>query len=208
MRPASRDIAEDWAVADWGVEDWAVGDGERDWSVVRAYVLRIGAAIREGRRLTRKRANLSRMAGVRGIEMADIRQVTDRFAVAPQIALEDFALLASAGFRHVINNRPDGESPDQPSSAEAEAAARKAGLTYVYAPFVGQPTLDAVKAAGAADGKGKTLAYCRSGTRSVTAWALAQAGLGEEAQFIIESAAEVGYNLAPMMGSLRRLGAK
>lgn len=140
--------------------------------------------------------------------MADIKQVTDRFSVAPQITLEDFAALYSAGFRHVINNRPDDESPDQPSSAEAEAAAKKAGLTYVHAPFVGQPTLDAVKAAGAADGKGKTLAYCRSGTRSVTAWAIAQAGFGEEAAYIIEAAAEAGYNLAPMIGSLRQLGAK
>jgi uncharacterized protein (TIGR01244 family) len=140
--------------------------------------------------------------------MADIRQVTDRFAVAPQIALEDFAALASAGYRHVINNRPDGESPDQPGSAQMEAAARAAGLTYVHAPFVGQPTLEAVKAAGAADGKGKTLAFCRSGTRSVTAWAIAQAGFGEEAAYIIEAAAEAGYNLAPMIGSLRKLGAK
>ena len=194
MRPASRDK---------GVED-----GERDWSVVRGYVLRMGAAIRGGQRLTRKRANLSRITGTKGTEMADIRHVTDRFSVAPQIALEDFADLARAGFRHVINNRPDGESPDQPGSAEMEAAARKAGLTYVHAPFVGQPTMDAVKAARAADGMGKTLAFCRSGTRSVTAWAVAQAGFGEEAAYILESAAEAGYNLAPMVGTLRNLGAK
>lgn len=140
--------------------------------------------------------------------MADIKQVTDRFAVAPQITLEDFAALASAGYRHVINNRPDGESPDQPKSAEVEAAAKHAGLTYAYAPFVGQPTLEAVKAVGAADGMGKTLAYCRSGTRSVTAWAVAQAGHGEEAAYILEAAAEAGYNLAPMIGTLRQLGAK
>jgi len=140
--------------------------------------------------------------------MADIRQVTDRFSVAPQITLEDFADLARAGYRHVINNRPDGESPDQPSSAESAEAARKAGLSYVHAPFVGQPTLDAVKAVRGADGQGKTLAYCRSGTRSVTAWAVAQASAGEELQYVLECAAEAGYNLAPMAGSLRQLGAK
>ena len=85
--------------------------------------------------------------------MADIRVVTDRFSVAPQIALEDFAQLASAGYRHIINNRPDGESPDQPSSAVIEVAAKQAGLTYVHAPFVGQPTADAVKAALSASSK-------------------------------------------------------
>ena len=40
--------------------------------------------------------------------MADIRVVTDRFSVAPQIALEDFAQLASAGYRHIINTGADG----------------------------------------------------------------------------------------------------
>lgn len=136
--------------------------------------------------------------------MADIRQVTDQFAVAPQITLEDFAALADLGFRHVINNRPDGESSDQPSSAEMEAAAKSAGLTYVHAPFVGQPTSDAVREALQA--RGKTLAFCRSGTRSITAWALGQAGQGAEVQDILELAAEAGYNLGPMAGMLRQLG--
>jgi sulfide:quinone oxidoreductase len=44
--------------------------------------------------------------------MADIRQVTPNFAVAPQIEVEDFATLAALGYRTVIDNRPDGESPD------------------------------------------------------------------------------------------------
>lgn len=138
--------------------------------------------------------------------MADIRVVTERFSVAPQIDLEDFAQLAAAGYQHIINNRPDGESPDQPSSTQMEAAAKAAGLTYVHAPFVGQPTAEAVKAAQAASSR--TLAFCRSGTRSVTAWAMAQASAGEEAQAIVEMAAEAGYNLAGMSGLLQQLGAR
>ncbi len=55
---------------------------------------------------------------------------------------------------------------------------------------------------------GKTLAYCRSGTRSVTAWALAQAGDGGNAEQIIGAAGDAGYNLAPMGGMLKQLGAK
>lgn len=138
--------------------------------------------------------------------MADIRQVTERFSVAPQLELEDFADVAALGFAHIINNRPDGEAPDQPGSTQAEAAARAAGLTYAHAPFVGQPTPEAVNAVAAA--KGKTLAYCRSGTRSVTAWAFAQASGGGEADAIVGAAAEAGYNLGPMAGYLRQLGAK
>ena len=138
--------------------------------------------------------------------MVDIRVVTDRFSVAPQVALEDLAQLAAAGYRHIINNRPDNEAEDQPGSARFEAAAKEAGLTYVHAPFVGQPTAEAVKAALVASGK--TLAFCRSGTRSVTAWAMAQASEGEEAQGIVEAAADAGYNLSGMSGLLRQLGAR
>ena len=138
--------------------------------------------------------------------MADIRNVTDSFAVAPQIQLDEFPALADMGFTHIINNRPDGEDGGQPDSAEAEAAARAAGLTYVHAPFVGQPTAEAVKAAMQA--KGKTLAFCRSGTRSVTAWAYAQATEGGPTDMIVEAAANAGYNLAPAAGLLRQLGAR
>lgn len=138
--------------------------------------------------------------------MADIRNVTADFSVSPQLEPEDFAEAAALGFSHIINNRPDGEAPDQPSSAEAEAAAKAAGLTYVHAPFVGQPTPEAVTAARQA--KGKTLAYCRSGTRSVTAWAFAQAAGGGDAQQIIGAAANAGYNLAPMSAFLKQLGAR
>ena len=138
--------------------------------------------------------------------MADIRQVTEQFAVAPQVELDDFAEIAALGFTHVINNRPDGEGADQPTSAQAEAAAKAAGLSYAFAPFVGQPTPEAVKAVMAA--RGKTLAYCRSGTRSVTAWALAQANNAAPADAIVQAAADAGYNLAPMAGMLRQVGAR
>jgi uncharacterized protein (TIGR01244 family) len=136
--------------------------------------------------------------------MADIRQVSHRFAVAPQIALGDIPAISSMGYRHIINNRPDGEEPNQPTSQEIEAAARKEGMTYVHAPFVGQPPADAVKAVMAASAK--TLAYCRSGTRSITAWALAEASEGVAPEDIIDRAQEVGYNLGAMRAQLRQLG--
>ena len=138
--------------------------------------------------------------------MADIRDVTTDFSVAPQLEPEEFAEAAALGFTHIINNRPDSESPDQLNSAEAEAAAKAAGLTYVHAPFVGQPTPEAVRTA--AQAKGRTLAYCRSGTRSVTAWAMSEASQGEEAQFIVEAALDAGYNLSSMSNLLKQLGAK
>src|SRR5260221_5359356 len=61
-------------------------------------------------------------------------KLTDRVTVAPQIAAADFAALAAAGVRTVINNRPDGEELGQLSSAEAARLAAAAGLAYRHIP--------------------------------------------------------------------------
>ena len=70
---------------------------------------------------------------------ADIRTVTGSFSTAPQLAPEDMAEAAARGFALVINNRPDGEAPGQPTSAEMAAAAAAAGLDYLYVPVRGGP---------------------------------------------------------------------
>ena len=78
--------------------------------------------------------------------MTDFRRVTDQLSVAPQISTADLASAAAQGFKLVINNRPDGEDPAQPTSAEIEAAAKAAGLKYVHIPVRGGPTPDQVEA--------------------------------------------------------------
>ncbi|MEZ5938277.1 MAG: TIGR01244 family sulfur transferase [Hyphomonadaceae bacterium] len=138
----------------------------------------------------------------------DVRKVTEKFAVSPQIAPQDFDALKDQGFRYVINNRPDGEDASQMSSAEAESAARKAGLTYIYAPFQGAPTPEAVREVEAAlsQSPGPVLAYCRSGTRSITAWAIMTAKTRQEPpEKVIEIAAEAGYDLRALKDLLRNL---
>ena len=56
-------------------------------------------------------------------------------SVAPQLQAEDMRAVAAAGFRSVVNNRPDFESgAHQPTSAQLEAAARAAGLQYHHLP--------------------------------------------------------------------------
>lgn len=134
---------------------------------------------------------------------ADIRKVTDRFSVAPQIEPEDVAAAKARGFVKLINNRPDDEVPGQPTSAEMEAAARAAGLDYVHIPFAGRPTADQAEAvaseADAADGP--VLAFCRSGTRSITAWSIGQAMAGKRSPGeLIGLAAGAGYDLSPILG--------
>jgi uncharacterized protein (TIGR01244 family) len=135
--------------------------------------------------------------------MADIRRVTDEFAVAPQIAPEDVPEIARQGFVRLINNRPDGEAPGQPASAALEAAARAAGLDYVHIPFAGRPTPEQARATAEAAGSaaGPALAFCRSGTRSITAWSLGQAEAGARSRAeLVELGAGAGYDLSAALG--------
>ena len=135
--------------------------------------------------------------------MTDFRKVTDAFTVAPQIELADMAAAKAAGFVLVINNRPDGESPDQPTSAEMEAAATAAGLAYAYIPVRGGPTPEQVdqELALLADTDGPVLAYCRSGTRSIVTWSIGQAMAGSQSRGdLINLGAEAGYDLSGVLG--------
>jgi uncharacterized protein (TIGR01244 family) len=135
--------------------------------------------------------------------MPDIRSVTPDFAVAPQISPEDMAELAAAGFKRVISNRPDAEVPPALASAIMEAAAKAAGLDYVHVPIVGMPSAAAVETIFAAvqSAGGPVLAYCRSGTRSITAWAIGQAEHGgAEPQELIALGRDAGYDLSGVLG--------
>ena len=129
--------------------------------------------------------------------MADIRTVTDHFSVAPQIALDDLPAIKAAGFALVINNRPDGEIPGQPTGAAVAAAVAALDMDYLHIPVSGGPTPDQVRAmAEAVKGQnGKVLAFCRSGTRSIITWSLGQTGAMPRDE-IIRCGAAAGYDLS------------
>ena len=135
--------------------------------------------------------------------MADIRKVTDGFAVAPQIDETDLEAIAAAGYKTVMANRPDGEGGvDQPRMGSIRAKAEALGLTFVAIPFSGAPTPEILERMNAAlaEAPAPVLAYCRTGTRSITAWALTYAGQGAGDE-ISDAAADAGYDLS----SLRHL---
>jgi uncharacterized protein (TIGR01244 family) len=143
--------------------------------------------------------------------MTDIRPLSPAIAVAPQIAPEDCAAIEAAGYRLVINNRPDGEAPGQPGGVAIEAAARAAGLAYAAIPVGAEGlTLESVEACAAllAEAPGPTLLYCRSGTRSANLATLAAARLGHDIEPLIEAGATHGYQLAGLRGPAARLAPK
>ncbi|TVQ40772.1 MAG: TIGR01244 family phosphatase [Geminicoccaceae bacterium] len=137
------------------------------------------------------------------------KQLVDGFYVAGQLQREDFAAAAAEGVRTVINNRPDGEAPDQLSHADAQEAAKAAGMAYHYLPVVnGQLNIETVEALRALldEIEGPVLAYCRSGTRSTFLWAFAK-GDSLPTDDIVEAAAAAGYDLggiAPQLAAMRQ----
>ena len=54
-------------------------------------------------------------------------RLTEKVFVAGQIAPDDLTIAAREGFVAVVNNRPDGETADQPACDEMRAAAVAAG---------------------------------------------------------------------------------
>ena len=105
----------------------------------------------------------------------DLKKITEKTAVSPQITPQDMTAIKEAGFRAIICNRPDGEGVDQPSFEEIEAAAKKVGLEAAYVPVTSGKVRDEdVESFGAAlkDLPRPVLAYCRTGTRSATLWSL------------------------------------
>ena len=136
------------------------------------------------------------------------RPLADRLWVSPQIDVADVATAAGMGVTLVINNRPEGESPDQTPGDEIAAAAAAAGLDYVAIPIThagfSAPQVDAMRAA--LDGaSGGILAYCRSGTRSTLLWALAEARAGVQPEAIAEKAAAAGYDISPVRATVDML---
>ncbi len=135
--------------------------------------------------------------------------LSETVAVAPQITTGDVAAAKAAGFTGIINNRPDGEAPDQPPGAEIAAAAEAEGLAYAYIPMShGGITPDMIEAVRKALEGGKTLMFCRSGTRSTMLWGLAEAQAGKDPEALAAAARAAGYDLAPIIGVMRQLAGR
>lgn len=127
------------------------------------------------------------------------------FSVASQIMPGDMPGIVAAGFRAIVNNRPDGEGQDQPLSEAVEIAARRAGLDYAHIPVTPDrlaPDQVARLQAFVAGVDGPVLGFCGSGRRAAQLWALSQARLGRDADAVIAAAARAGFDLSPLRDRL------
>lgn len=111
--------------------------------------------------------------------LLSVNRLSDDISAAPQLRPADMAAVAAAGFRSVINNRPDFEGgPTQPTSAAIEAAAVAAGMAYAHLPVLpSAQSADEAKAMAAllVCMPHPLLMFCRSGARSVKLYTAATA---------------------------------
>lgn len=103
-------------------------------------------------------------------ESVTLQPIAPEVFAAPQLTPEAMAAVAEAGFKAVLNNRPDMEGgPDQPTSAAIKQAAQAAGLAYAHLPVQGgyqSPEEIAQCAALLKTLPRPLLMFCRSGARS------------------------------------------
>ncbi|MFE3838969.1 TIGR01244 family sulfur transferase [Pseudogemmobacter sonorensis] len=139
----------------------------------------------------------------------DIRPLTDTYAVSPQIEPSDLAAVKAAGYRVVIDNRPDAEIPDHLHAEGMRAEAEALGLVFVENPVIGGALTMAnveAQARAIAEAEGPVLAYCASGNRSSVVWALTQAGT-RPADELIALPARHGYQLEHLRPQIEALAA-
>ncbi len=130
-----------------------------------------------------------------------IRQLDEKTLVSGQIAPHEVAGLAEQGITMLVNNRPDFEEPGQPLAADIEAAAAEAGIAYRFLPIIrgiGPADVDAMQLACREAGDGKVLAFCRSGTRSALAAALAKREGGTSREEIERRLSDAGIDSGPI----------
>lgn len=126
-----------------------------------------------------------------------IVRLSDSVSVSEQISASDVAQIAAAGFKVIVNNRPDGEAPDQPSSDEIAQTALAAGLAYYHLPITAAnyPGPDVMLMGSLLDNaEHPVLAFCRTGTRSTNLWLTTRHG--DAVDDAVKHARALGYDLA------------
>jgi sulfide:quinone oxidoreductase len=137
----------------------------------------------------------------------EIKKLTDELFVSAQIVSKDLVAIREAGFSSIICNRPDGEDPDQPTFMAIETAAREHGIAAYHLPV---PTgkINEEHRDKFADLMAKiqkpALAYCRTGTRAASLWALSEST--KSIQDILATAQTAGYDLSTLASRVANSG--
>ncbi|WP_126172207.1 TIGR01244 family sulfur transferase [Altericroceibacterium xinjiangense] len=130
--------------------------------------------------------------------MNDFRKLSELVFASPQITVDDVDEAKRLGIRLIVNNRPEGEAPDQTPGHVIKTAAEKIGLDYLAIPISHTGFTESQVSSMAValrETRGPVLAYCRSGTRSTFLWSLAQAKMGADPTELTSAARQAGYDI-------------
>jgi uncharacterized protein (TIGR01244 family) len=98
--------------------------------------------------------------------------------VTEQIRTSDIFAIKRAGYKTIVDIRPDGEAPDQAPSATMQQLAKANGLTFYYIPVQHGPIPDSAVRdldKALASSTQPVLLYCHSGRRAARTLSLYEA---------------------------------
>lgn len=125
-------------------------------------------------------------------------RLSDGLYVGPAPEAPDLIKLQAAGFRTIINNRPDTDQSLKLTSAEMAAQSAGLGIQYAHIPIEGTNPLEKdVKAFSDALNScpHPIFAYCQSGGRSASLWALAAVG-EHDTDTLITMCRNIGFDVS------------
>ena len=126
-----------------------------------------------------------------------LNKVTNDYYVSDQITIEDIETIKKEGFKTVFCHRPNDEEPNQPAAESIKEIVEENELNFIHQPVIGSMLnmQDVANFSELYESAEKPIfAYCRTGTRSCTLWALSQMG-NLKADEIINLTSAAGYNL-------------
>jgi len=134
-------------------------------------------------------------------------KINNELTVSDQITIEDLKEIQAQGYKTIFCNRPDQESEGQLNFSVIEKEAQSIGIKAIHQPVIGgQISDDDITQFGCyfEAAQKPVFAYCRTGTRCSTLWALSQAK-ALPIDEILGKAQIAGYDLFPLRDRLNSL---
>jgi sulfide:quinone oxidoreductase len=134
-------------------------------------------------------------------------KINNDLTVSDQIMIEDLKEIQAQGYKTIFCNRPDQESEGQLAFSFIEKEAQNLGIKAIHQPVIGgQISDDDITQFGSHFelAQKPVFAYCRTGTRCSTLWALSHAKKLPIDE-ILNKTQVAGYDLSPLLDRLNSL---
>jgi len=136
-----------------------------------------------------------------------LAKINNELTVSDQITIEDLKEIQAQGYKTIFCNRPDQESEGQLAFSVIEKEAQSIGIKAIHQPVIGgQISDDDITQFGSSFelAQKPVFAYCRTGTRCSTLWALSHAKKMPIDE-ILNKTQIAGYDLSPLLERLNSL---